>query len=1138
MPLHKLLIANRGEIAIRIMHAAAELGIATVGIHSEDDGASLHTRRADEARTLKGRGAAAYLDAGQILALAEASGCDGIHPGYGFLSEQAAFARRCAERGIQFVGPSPEALALFGDKAQARALATRCGVPVPRGTGGPTDLAQARAFFAQLAPGTGMMVKALGGGGGRGIRWVRRAEEIEEAFALCRAEAAAAFGSGELYVEQWIGPARHIEVQVAGDGTGAVTHLWERDCSVQRRHQKLVEIAPAPALPPALRDRLLAAAVRMAQEVRYGNLGTFEFLVEAATEVPQAPFFFIEANPRLQVEHTVTEQVTGIDLVKLQLRLAAGASLAEAGVAQQDVPAPRGFAVQARVNAETMGRDGAAKPSGGVLTAFEIPFGPGIRVDTCGYVGYRTNPNFDSLLAKVIGHSAAGTFEEVAARTYRALCEFRIGGVPTNLPLLQSVLQHPDFRASRIHTRFVEERIGELLGVRDGEHPRLFFEMAADAGSGPRRAGARVDAVDPLAVLDYGREARADSPAAGAAPAAVPEESAEGQDAAFAVRAPIQGTVVSIDVSEGAIIAAGKPLLVMEAMKMQHSIPSDRSGIVRRIAVAPGDTVYEGHPLVYVEESAVEVAPQELQEHVDPDAIRPDLAELLERQKLKLDAMRPDAVAKRRKTGQRTARENVDDLCDAGTFVEYGSLVVAARRNRMPLEELIRRTPADGLITGLGRVNGHLFEGERARCAIVSYDYTVLAGTQGKKNHQKKDRIFEIAADLRAPLVFFTEGGGGRPGDTDVPSVAGLWVRAFNLFARLSGLVPLVGITSGRCFAGNAALLGCCDVVIAAADSSIGMGGPAMIEGGGLGVFRPEEVGPMSVQVPNGVVDIPVADEAEAVRVAKRYLSYFQGPLKEYACADQRLLRQAIPENRLRVYDVRRVIETLADRDSVIEIRRAFGPGMVTALARIEGLPVGIVANNPMHLAGAIDSNGADKASRFMQLCDAFGIPLVFLCDTPGMMVGPEVEKTALVRHCCRMFVTGANLSVPFVTVVLRKAYGLGAQAMAGGCFHTPVFSIAWPTGEFGGMGLEGSVKLGFRDDLAAIADPIERKAQFDRMVAEAYARGKAVSTATYFEIDEVIDPADTRHWILTALRATPPRHRDMRKMRPNIDAW
>lgn len=420
----------------------------------------------------------------------------------------------------------------------------------------------------------------------------------------------------------------------------------------------------------------------------------------------------------------------------------------------------------------------------------------------------------------------------------------------------------------------------------------------------------------------------------------------------------------------------------------------------------------------------------------------------------------------------------------------------------------------------------------------MSYDYTVLAGTQGFKNHTKKDRLFELAERLRLPVVFFTEGGGGRPGDTDWISPAGLDVMAFNIWGRLSGVVPLVGINSGRCFAGNAAILGCCDVVIATANSNIGMGGPAMIEGGGLGVFRPEEVGPMSVQVPNGVVDIAVTDEAEAVQVAKKYLSYFQGPIRNWEYADQRLLRGIIPENRLRIYDVRKVIETLADTNSVLEIRRHFGLGMVTAFIRIEGRPVGVIANNPNHLAGAIDSDGADKAARFMQLCDAFDIPLLFLCDTPGMMVGPEVEKTALVRHCSRLFVIGANLTVPFFTIVLRKGYGLGAQGMAGGSFKAPIFTVTWPTGEFGGMGLEGAVKLGFRKELEAMTDPAERKALFDKMVAKAYEHGKGLNIASHFEIDDVIDPMDSRRWIMGALQSAPPTLPREGKKRPCVDTW
>ena len=518
----------------------------------------------------------------------------------------------------------------------------------------------------------------------------------------------------------------------------------------------------------------------------------------------------------------------------------------------------------------------------------------------------------------------------------------------------------------------------------------------------------------------------------------------------------------------------------------------------------------------------------------DVESVRADLAEVIGRHEVGLDAARPDAVARRRKTGQRTARENIEDLCDAGTFVEYGPIVIAAQRRRRTEEDLIKNTPADGLVTGLATINGELFGADKARAVVMSYDYTVLAGTQGHQNHRKKDRMFQIARELRLPLVLFAEGGGGRPGDTD----GGFHnSRSFHDFPKLSGLVPLVGITSGRCYAGNASLLGCCDVVIATRGSNIGMGGPAMIEGGGLGIFRPEEIGPLDVQVRNGVVDIAVADEAEAVRVARKYLSYFQGAVKDWTCADQRQLRNIIPENRLRVYDVRDVIETMADAGSVLEMRRDFGHTMIAAFIRIEGRPIGVVGNNPRHLAGAIDSDGADKGARMVQLCDAFDIPILFLCDTPGIMVGPEVEKTALVRHSSRMFLAAANATTPFFTIVLRKAYGLGGIAMAGGSYDAPMFTVAWPTGEFGPMGLEGAVKLGYRNELAAISDPAARKKRFDEMVATMYQRGKALNNASHFGVDDVIDPAESRRWIMTGLKASGPPPREGKKHR-YIDSW
>jgi acetyl-CoA carboxylase carboxyltransferase component len=498
---------------------------------------------------------------------------------------------------------------------------------------------------------------------------------------------------------------------------------------------------------------------------------------------------------------------------------------------------------------------------------------------------------------------------------------------------------------------------------------------------------------------------------------------------------------------------------------------------------------------------------------------------VIQRHSFGLDENRPEAVARRSEKNQRTAQANIADLCDPGSFIEYGALTLAAQRSRRSLEDLIRKTPGDGLITGIGSVNGTLFNQEKARSMVMAYDYTVLAGTQGHFNHKKMDRMLRLTYEQRLPLLFFGEGGGGRPGDVDAGGVmvAGLDLSTFASFAKLSGRVPVIGMVSGYCFAGNAALLGCCDVIIAANNSNIGMGGPVMIEGGGLGIFKPEEVGPMEVQTRNGVVDIAVADDVEMVAVGKKYLSYFQGSIPCWEAADQNILRDLIPENRRRVYDVRKVIKTLADRNSFLELRPQFGPGMVTGLIRIEGHPFGLIANNCLHTAGAIEADDADKAVRLMQLCDAHGLPLISLCDTPGFMVGPEIEKQAQVRHVCRMFVVGAHITIPYFTIILRRGYGLGVMAMAKGGFHESFFTVSWPTGEFGGMGLEGAVKAGYKKELEAVENPEEREALYNKLVAQYYERGKAINTAAHLEIDAVIDPAETRKWILRGLKSVPP---------------
>jgi acetyl-CoA carboxylase carboxyltransferase component len=594
------------------------------------------------------------------------------------------------------------------------------------------------------------------------------------------------------------------------------------------------------------------------------------------------------------------------------------------------------------------------------------------------------------------------------------------------------------------------------------------------------------------------------------------------------LHAPVQGTVVAIEVEPGQAVAPGQVLVLIESMKMELPIEAPSAGTVRSVHVAVGDVVAEATPLLTLAAGAgpasqAAAAPA-------PTGPRADLVALRARLALTQDAARPEAMARRRAAGGRSARDNVADVLDAGSFSEYGALAVAAQRSRRSIDDLQMNTPADGLITGTGTVGG-------LPCAVMAYDYTVLAGTQGVWNHAKSDRLLELCARRQLPLVLFAEGGGGRPGDVDWHGVAGLDCTTFARLAALSGQVPLVGIVAGRCFAGNAALLGCCDLIVAVEGASLGLGGPAMIEGGGLGQVDADAVGPVEVQSANGVVDLRVPDEAAAVALARRWLSMLRGPapLASAPGGDLSALRRAVPENRNAIYDPRAILDTIADAGTSIELRREFGTGLVTAVAQLGGRTVALAASQPRHLGGALDAPACDKLARFMQLADAHGLPLITFVDTPGFMVGPESEKTAMVRKAGRLFVTAASLRVPVLSVMLRRGYGLGAMALTAGHFHAPVATCAWPSGEFGAMGIEGAVRLGFRKELDALP-PDERDALFRRLVAQAIERGRALNVASHLEIDEVIDPADTRDWLLRHLAAAcraplPPR-------RGFIDAW
>ncbi|WP_029089843.1 acetyl-CoA carboxylase family protein [Brevibacterium album] len=1100
-----LLIANRGEIAARIIRTARTAGMCTVAVRSADEAAlggaaGLHIRLADEVVTLPGRGAAAYLDVDALIAAARESSAQWVHPGYGFLAESPRLARACAEAGLTWVGPSPEALELFGDKRATRARAEELGVPVPAATGllradpegEGTDgegrageaLAEARALLA--AHPAGIAVKALAGGGGRGIRLVREQEELHDALTACAAEAAAGFGDDRVFAEALVTGARHIEVQVLGTPEG-VAVLGDRDCSIQRRRQKLVEIAPAPGLGAELRERLHADAQRLVASAGYRSLATVEFLVADGGQ-----HVLLEVNPRIQVEHTVTEEVTGLDLVACQLDVAAGRvpeALGTAAAGESIAPQPRGCAIQLRVTAETVLDSGEPGPSVGTIESLTWPTGPGVRVDTWAQSGSTVTGGFDSLLGKVVVHAAGLAAARRAGA--QALAETEVRGLDTNIGLLLAIDEL--LALGEATTTAYDAAAGEIAERARRIDAEREASGASTAGSGTAGAGAtdgRIGGSGP--VSGAGDSSRAAEPAL-----------CEGEEL---LRAPLTGTVVALGERPGEYV-------LLEAMKMHHPVAGPAAAEVRHL-VEVGDYVSAGSALAVLggARGGADAAERGAQPH-------PGVAEVRERHAAVLDEARGEAVAKTHARGRRTARENIAALVDAGSFVEYGPLVIAAQTRRRSVEELIAKTSGDGLLGGTARVDGR-------EVVVISYDYSVLAGTQGTRNHAKTDRLIQVAEQRQVPLVLFAEGGGGRPGDTDKGPSAGLQVPTFASLARLRGKVPLITVVSGRTFAGNAALAGVCDLIIATPEVNLGMGGPAMIEGGGLGRHRPEDIGPAEVHLRNGVIDVLAADEAEAVAHVREALSVLTGSAREEAQADAEetdaaqaeRARTVVPADRLRAFSMREAIGAVADPGSFTEVRREYGPGAVTGFIRIGGRPLVVIANDNHHLGGAIDVDAARTMTQHLRLAQDHGLPVVSFVDTPGFMVGPEAEHEPGVRAFGDLFVAGAALTVPVGAVVVRKGYGLGAMAMAAGGFRSTQFTVAWPSGEIGPMGLEGAVRLGYAKELAAIGDAQSRAEREAELIAESYEQGRAMSAAMLFDIDDVIDPALTRDWLRTLL--------------------
>jgi len=885
-----ILIANRGEVAIRIARAARQLGLEPVGIHAADDGASLHVVHMAQSFELPGNGASAYLDQQAILELAVKAGCGLLHPGYGFLSENSGFARLCESRGIRFVGPSAEALDLFGDKIRARELAAQLGIAVIPGTSHSTSLEEARRFMARHGA---VMLKAMAGGGGRGMRAVHDPADLDAAYQTCRSEALQSFGIGELYVEKLVPAARHIEVQVIGDGSGAVTHLWERDCSVQRRHQKLVEIAPAPDLAPDLRARLLESAATVAQHVAYDSLGTFEFLVR-----PEG-FWFMEANPRLQVEHTITEEITGADLVQAQIRVAQGARLADLGLTEP--PPVQGFAIQARVNLETLGDDGAPVPRAGTLLAYAPPRGPGIRVDDYGYAGYRTSPRYDSLLAKVIAHEP--DFRNAASTCREALREFVIAGVPTNIPLLMSILADPNILSGRFDTSLIAARLPELLAAAADQPlmtlPGESLSIAANARSTSSlvpRAGERL------------------------------------------VTAPMSGTVVSVFATAGKVFGPGEALMVIEAMKMEHVVSAEFAGRVVELAAKDGEPVAEGDAIALmavtegVDGSGVSL---EVPPEGDWEA---EVAEIARRKELALAMGGPAKVARQKAQGKLTVRERIDALADPGSFSEIGALTGFAEYDEDGnLRDLL---PAN-FVGGTGRLDGR-------KVVIGADDFTVRAGSGDSAIHAKQVYLENYARDMRLPMLRLLDGASGG-GSVKIPQQMGFHYVPVNpgwdaVVDNLS-LVPVVAACLGPTVGLGAARLVMSHLaVMVEGKGQVFTAGPPIVEGATREKLGKEELGGSDVHRRNGMIERFVATEAEAFVVMRRFLSYlpqsvFQlpptaessDPVRNDRAAE---LIAAIPRNPRQPYDIAPILEAIFDEGSVFPYAE-YGAGIVTALARL-----------------------------------------------------------------------------------------------------------------------------------------------------------------------------------------------------------
>ncbi|MBT3897194.1 MAG: ATP-grasp domain-containing protein [Gammaproteobacteria bacterium] len=1111
----RVLIANRGEIAIRIAKAARGLGMESVSVHAAVDHLALHTRCTTETKLIGSPedAVAAYLDIQALIQVAKETGCDCVHPGYGFLSENADFAAQCAEAGLTFIGPSAGVLSSFGDKVLARELALSLDIPIVPGSEEPLLSAKDAVVVARNI-GYPIMLKASAGGGGRGMRVVESEEEMADAFERCSSEATAAFGNGAIFIEKLVVSPRHIEVQILADSTGNVVHLHERDCSVQLRNQKVIEMAPAFGLDETLKNRMLTDAVKLVKAVSYVNAGTVEFLVRPES----GEYYFIECNPRIQVEHTVTEQVTGIDLVETQFQLAAGESLESLGLGTQlAVGSPRGFALQARVVAQ----------STGTITAYKEPSGYGVRVDACGYAGFTPPPQFDPLLAKIICSSGSrSSFLSAVDRAIEAIDGYQVTGVMTNLHQLKNILSHAGFRSGDARTTLLNDSpelsSADTTGKASDQMALLEQQVQSLGGS---VAGPGKVTPPPMKTLMAELDIAEDE---------------EG------VACPMDGSVLEVCVAEGDEVAAGTNLVVMTAMKMETAVTAPCAGVVRSMQqLKVGDTVVTGQVMLVL--SKTEGAGEGLVHVLKPDDTwRPMLDEVNTLRRLAIERLKPDSkdpgVVRQYSRGKLTCRDRVLLLLDKDSFREVGSIAGFASYDEHG--EIAAFTPANS-IGGWGEVNSRTL-------IVCADDFTSRGGHSDGAIAAKSGYLDRLSIEMRMPSIRMLDGssGGGsvasmvpaqkKEGDSNAkesqgaisagkPRVAGGGGSFLpghlgsTMYTEQLATVPVVNLLLGSVVGLGAAkaVLGHFSVMVRDIAQLFVAGPPVVSHAVGYDITK-EELGGWHIHCTNGSVDNLAETEEEAVVMTKQFLSYLPSsvyeapPIKEPDPADpvdrwEEELFTLISRKRVTTFDMRRAITLMADKNSFFEIGGLWGTDQITGFVRFNGHPLGVIASDSRHVnGGALTADGCDKLKRHLDLCDLFHIPVLNLIDNPGFAVGVEHEIAGTIRKGGEWMVAFAQVKVPIFTVIMRRSFGV-----AGNNFATPraaaSMRVVWPATDAGGIPPEGGIEAAYKRQLAEAEDP-------EALRAELYARIESargpVGPLSKFQMEEMIDPRETRRYV------------------------